>query len=117
MKTFRLAALMFLSIVFGLMLFVDLRTVDAQHQDGQKKEKILFHWAFGAFVKAEHGSNLVAITRDTELKTGILKTLKLKGLAMFRSFYLIRDRRRIASPLCQAMLDVLLASSKVMEKT
>ena len=70
MKTFRLAALMFLSIVFGFMLFVGPGTVDAQHQDEQKKEKILFQWAFGALVKAEHGSNLVAITRDTELKTG-----------------------------------------------
>ena len=48
---------------------------------------------------------------DTELKTGIIKVLKVKGLSMFRNFYLIRDRRRIASPLCQAMLDFLLATS------
>lgn len=49
---------------------------------------------------------------DTELKTGILKALKLKDLPMFRRFYLIRDKRRIASPLCQAMLEYLLSTSK-----
>jgi len=49
---------------------------------------------------------------DTELKTGILKALKIKDLSMLRSFYLIRDRRKIASPLCQAMLDFLFAISK-----
>lgn len=48
---------------------------------------------------------------DTELKAGILKTVKIKGLpTMSRRFYLIRDKRRIASPLCQAMIDFLLAS-------
>jgi len=45
---------------------------------------------------------------DTELKAGILKTLKVKGLPMTRMFYLIRDRRRMASPLCQTMVDFLL---------
>jgi DNA-binding transcriptional LysR family regulator len=49
---------------------------------------------------------------ETEIKAGILKALKVKGLSMSRSFYLIRDRRKIASPLCQAMLDFLLATSK-----
>jgi DNA-binding transcriptional LysR family regulator len=48
---------------------------------------------------------------ETEIKAGILKTIKVKGLpAMTRTFYLIRDRRRIASPLCQAMLEFLQAS-------
>ena len=49
---------------------------------------------------------------DTELKTGIIAGLRIKGLSMFRNFYLIRDRRRVASPLCQAMLDFLLTASK-----
>jgi DNA-binding transcriptional LysR family regulator len=49
---------------------------------------------------------------DTELKTGIIKALKIKGLTLSRSFYLLRDRRRIASPLCQAMIDFLLANAK-----
>jgi DNA-binding transcriptional LysR family regulator len=48
---------------------------------------------------------------DTEIRTGVLKTLKVKGLTLSRSFYLIRDRRRIASPLCQAMIDFLLADT------
>lgn len=49
---------------------------------------------------------------DTELKAGVVKALKVKDLSMSRSFYLIRDRRRIASPLCQAMLNFLLSTSK-----
>ncbi len=49
---------------------------------------------------------------ETELKTGILKALKVQGLAMQRKFYLIRDKRRHVSPLCQAMLDFLLAASE-----
>ena len=44
---------------------------------------------------------------ETELKNGILKALKIKGLSMLRKFYLIRDKRRSVSPLCQAMLDFL----------
>ena len=49
----------------------------------------------------------------TELKAGLLKTVKIKGLpVMSRSFYLIRDKRRIASPLCQAMIEFLQNSSK-----
>ena len=47
---------------------------------------------------------------DTELKTGILKSLKVKKLSMLRKFYLMKDKRRTASPLCQAMLDFLPAS-------
>jgi len=44
---------------------------------------------------------------ETELKSGILKALKIKGLSMLRKFYLIRDKRRNISPLCQAMVDFL----------
>ncbi|MGD8985425.1 MAG: selenium metabolism-associated LysR family transcriptional regulator [Desulfobacteraceae bacterium] len=57
-------------------------------------------------------SILSARAIDTELTTGILKALRVKGLPMHRSFYLVRDRRRIASPLCQAMIDFLLATSE-----
>jgi DNA-binding transcriptional LysR family regulator len=49
---------------------------------------------------------------ETELDSGILKTLKVENLSMRRSFYLIRDRRRIASPLNRALCDFLLKSSK-----
>lgn len=57
-------------------------------------------------------SILSARAIDTELKTGVLRALKVKGLPMHRSFYLVRDRRRIASPLCQAMIDFLMATSE-----
>lgn len=64
-------------------------------------------------IKAGLGvSILSAKAIDTELKTGILKALRVKGLYMHRSFFLIRDRRRIASPLCQAMIEFLLATSE-----
>jgi len=49
---------------------------------------------------------------ETELAAGVLKTLKVENLSMGRSFYLIRDKRRIASPLCRALCDFLLKSSK-----
>jgi len=48
---------------------------------------------------------------DTELKTGVLKALRVKNLPMYRSFYLIRDRRRMASPLCRALISFLLPTS------
>jgi DNA-binding transcriptional LysR family regulator len=49
---------------------------------------------------------------DTELKTGILKAIRVKGLPMMRRFYLIRDKRRIASPPCHTLLDFLLTASR-----
>ncbi len=51
---------------------------------------------------------------ETELDSGVLKTLKIKNLPMRRSFYLIRDKRRIASPLNRALCDFLLKSIKEM---
>ncbi len=46
---------------------------------------------------------------ETEVEAGILKTVKIKGMPpMARPFYLIRDKRRVASPLCQAMIDFLI---------
>ncbi|MCK4619791.1 MAG: LysR family transcriptional regulator [Desulfobacterales bacterium] len=47
----------------------------------------------------------------TELKTGILKALKVKGLEMKRKFYLMKDEKRTASPLCKAIFDFLLTTS------
>jgi DNA-binding transcriptional LysR family regulator len=47
---------------------------------------------------------------DSELQSGALKALNIEGLTMNRTFYLIRDRRRISSPLCQAMQDFLKAT-------
>jgi len=64
-------------------------------------------------VKAGLGVSILSSKAlDTELKTGILKTLLVKDLSMSRTFYLIRDRRRTVSPMCRAMLDFLIATSK-----
>jgi DNA-binding transcriptional LysR family regulator len=54
-------------------------------------------------------SILSAIAIDTEVKAGLLKALKVKGLSMSRCFFLIRNKLRIASPSCQAMHDFLLS--------
>lgn len=48
----------------------------------------------------------------TELKMGLIRALKVKGVPMSRSFYLIRDKRRIASPQCRAMFDFLLGTAE-----
>ena len=47
---------------------------------------------------------------DTEVKAGHLKCIRIKGITLSRNFFLIRNRLRIASPSCKAMLDFLLAS-------
>lgn len=61
-------------------------------------------------------SILSAKAIETELKTGLLKALKIKGLSIFRNFYLIRNKLRIASPSCQAMLNYLLATAAEKKK-
>ena len=48
---------------------------------------------------------------ETETKAGLLKALEIRGLSMPRDFYLIRDKRRTASPLSRAMLDFLKGTS------
>jgi DNA-binding transcriptional LysR family regulator len=65
-------------------------------------------------IKAGLGVSILSLKAiDTELEKGIVKALRVKGLAMFRSFYLIRDKRRIVSPPCRALIDFLLANSKI----
>jgi len=56
-------------------------------------------------------SILSARAIETELKDGLLRALKIKGLSISRTFFLIRNKLRIASPSCQAMLDYLLATA------
>jgi len=64
-------------------------------------------------IKAGLGvSILSSLALQTEIKAGILKTLRVKGLRMSRRFYLIMDRRRTASPPCKAFVDFLLASTR-----
>ena len=63
-------------------------------------------------IKAGLGVSILSSrAMDTELKTGTIKALKFKGLLMSRTFFLIRDRRRSVSPICQAMIDFLLISA------
>ncbi len=64
-------------------------------------------------VKAGLGiSILSAVALETELKVGVLKALRLKGIPMFRYFYLIRDKRRTASPIGRCLMDFLIHASK-----
>jgi DNA-binding transcriptional LysR family regulator len=64
-------------------------------------------------IKAGVGISILSVRAiQTELAAGVLKSIKLLGTNMSRSFYLIRDRRRIASPPCQAMLDFLARASE-----
>jgi len=59
-------------------------------------------------IKAGVGISIISSRAiKTELDTGLLKAIRIKEFPMSRSFYLIRDKRRIASPPCQAMLDFL----------
>lgn len=64
-------------------------------------------------VKAGLGVSILSSRAiDTELKAGIIKALRVKQTPMIRNFYLIRDKRRSASPLCRAMIDFLVAEKK-----
>ena len=66
MKYFKPGLLSFLLVVFCLALFMGLKA-----SAEQKEEKnVCFRWAFGAMVGPENDRRLVAITRDTTLKTG-----------------------------------------------
>jgi DNA-binding transcriptional LysR family regulator len=63
-------------------------------------------------IKAGLGlSILSARAIDTEVKAGLLKALEIKGYAMVRKFFLIRNKLRIASPACQAMHDFLMITA------
>jgi DNA-binding transcriptional LysR family regulator len=64
-------------------------------------------------VKAGLGVSILSLRAlETELEIGLLRALKIRGLPMTRYFYLIRDKRRIASPLCKAMQEFLLTTSQ-----
>jgi DNA-binding transcriptional LysR family regulator len=83
-------------------------------EDGSKALNVTAR--FGSSTAVKEGiksglgvSILSAIAVDTEVKTGLLKILKVKGFPMSRSFFLIRNKLRIASPSCRAMHDFLLS--------
>ena len=60
-------------------------------------------------IKAGLGVSILSYRAlKTDISAGLLRALKIKGLPMSRMFYLIRDKRRTLSPLCQTMVDFLL---------
>jgi hypothetical protein len=66
MKCFSLGRLPFLLVVFCTLLLL-IQWANAEKDEGGN---ISFRWAFGAMVGPENDRRLVAITRDTTLKTG-----------------------------------------------
>ncbi|RLC27288.1 MAG: LysR family transcriptional regulator [Deltaproteobacteria bacterium] len=50
---------------------------------------------------------------ETEISAGMLKALEVEGIHMSRNFFLIRDKRRVASPPCRALSDFLMETSDV----
>ena len=62
-------------------------------------------------IKSGLGLSILSIRAiETDAKAGLLKALKIKDLQISRNFFLIRNKLRIASPSCQAMLNYLLAT-------
>jgi DNA-binding transcriptional LysR family regulator len=60
-------------------------------------------------IKAGLGISVISSRAiDTELHTGLIKAIRIRGTVMRRRFYLIRDKRRILSPLCSALTAFLL---------
>jgi DNA-binding transcriptional LysR family regulator len=60
-------------------------------------------------IKANLGISILSSRAiETEKAAGVLKIVKIHGMPpMTRPFYFIKDKRRIASPICQVMLDFL----------
>jgi len=64
-------------------------------------------------IKGGLGVSIISLRAvETEEKAGVLSALRIKGLPMFRNFYLVRDRRRIASPPCTALWDFLVSKAE-----
>jgi hypothetical protein len=76
--------------VFSLVAFCLLLSLSPKANAEQKEDKgVVFRWAFGAMVGPENDRELVAITRDTELKTGdqIKMYLELEKKCFVYVFY------------------------------
>ena len=65
-KSFKLWGVSLSLVAFCTVLLINLRVNAVQKED----KNVCFRWAFGAMVGAEYDRRLVAITRDTTLKTG-----------------------------------------------
>ncbi|MBW2028431.1 MAG: LysR family transcriptional regulator [Deltaproteobacteria bacterium] len=64
-------------------------------------------------VKAGVGVSILSSEAlETELEMGLLRALRIRDLPLSRTFYLVRDKRRTASPQCQAMFDFLLSTAE-----
>lgn len=64
-------------------------------------------------IKAGLGISVISSRAiHTELRAGLLRAVRIKGLSIQRDFFMIRDKRRIPSPLCQAMISYLLATAR-----
>ena len=62
-------------------------------------------------IKSGLGLSILSIRAiETDLKAGRVSALKIKDLPISRNFFLIRNKLRIASPSCQALLHYLLAT-------
>lgn len=80
----------FSSPVILLVAFCLLLSLSPKANAEQKEDKgVFFRWAFGAIVGPENDRELVAITRDTELKTGdqIKMYLELEKKCFVYVFY------------------------------
>ena len=67
-------------------------------------------------VKAGLGISILSSRAlETELASGLLKALQIENLPMRRSFYLIRDKRRVSSPLCVALCNFLLKTKEELD--
>ncbi len=64
-------------------------------------------------IKAGLGISILSLRAiNTEISAGILKAIRIKGLKMKRRFYLIRDKRRVISPLSRTLLNFLIENSR-----
>ena len=58
------------TLIIAVFLLIFLSGLGTAIAEPKGEDKVCFRWAFGAMVGPENDRRLVAITRDTELKTG-----------------------------------------------
>jgi hypothetical protein len=85
MKYLKLTLPVVLGVAFCLLLSLSAKADAEQKED----KEVSFRWAFGAIVGPENDRELVAITRDTDLKTGdqIKMYLELEKKCFVYVFY------------------------------
>ena len=70
MKTCRRVFLLFLFVILCFGLFDQNGSISAEPAGGKDGKKIVFQWAFCALRKADTGSQISVIARDTAMKSG-----------------------------------------------